>query len=283
MTEELDAQVTAETGAPAPPFAHETSPVIATAPDFARREFALRERMDGPCTYADYRAAALSLGRLNRWTRAYRPAQAFLARVLKHTGVSHEPLHIVDVGCGHGDGLRAIYRWAARRSVPLRLTGIDSNPYAVRLARECDRIEHVSAGTISWLTQDIFETQLDRPADVAISSLLAHHLSDHDIARLLHWKETTARVGWLLSDLRRSERAAQVFTWMSRLLPMNETIAHDGIVSFRRALSLQEWQQLAGAATVTDAGMGRLVIEHQRFTTPSPQVTTAPPQNSPHI
>jgi len=250
-----------ETGAAPPPFVNETPPVIATAPDFSRREFALRELMDGPCTYGDYRSAALSLGRLNRWTRGHRPILEFLAKVLQRTGVDHEPLHIVDTGCGHGDGLREIHRWAAKRSVPLRLTGIDINPYAVRLARERDRVEHVSAGTITWLTGDVFATTLERPADVVISSLLAHHLSDDDISRLMQWNETTARAAWAISDLRRSERAAQIFTWMSKLLPMNETIAQDGVVSFRRALSLEEWKLLAGEAKVIDVGRGRLVVE----------------------
>jgi SAM-dependent methyltransferase len=261
MTNELDAEVTLETGAPPPPCPRESMPEVAAAPNFSRREFALRERMDGPCTYEDYHSAALSLGRLNRWTRGHRPILDFLAKVLQRTGVSHEPLHIVDIGCGHGDGLRTIHRWAAKRSVPLRLTGIDINPYAARLARERDRVEHVSAGTITWLTGDVFATTLERPADVVVSSLLAHHLSDDDILRLIQWNETTARAAWAISDLRRSERAAQVFTWLNKLLPMNETIAHDGVVSFRRALCLEEWKLLAGEAKVIDVGSGRLVVE----------------------
>jgi SAM-dependent methyltransferase len=261
MTEELDAELTAETGAAAPPLPHQTLPERTTTPDFSRREFALRELMDGPCTYADYRSAALSLARLNRWTRGYRPVLEFLARVLQHTGVGHEPLHIVDIGCGHGDGLREIHRWAAKRSVPLRLTGVDINPYAARLARECDRIEHVSAGDITWLTGDLFATQLARPADIAVSSLLAHHLSDEDILRLLHWNETNASIAWAITDLRRSRRAAQVFTWMGRLLPMDRMVAHDGAVSFRRALSIEEWQAISSAALVRNAGRGRLVVE----------------------
>jgi len=268
MTDELDAQVTEETGAPAPPWPHESTPEAASPPDFSRREFALRELMDGPCTYEDYRSAALSLARLNRWTRGYRPILQFLTRVLQHTGVDHEPLHIVDIGCGHGDGLRTIYRWAAKRSVPLRLTGIDINPYAARLARDCDRIEHVSAGTITWLTGDIFSTQLERPADVAVSSLLAHHLSDNNIVRLLHWNESTARVGWAVSDLRRSQRAAHVFDWMTRVLPLDRMVAADGVVSFRRGLSLEEWKRISGEAQVTDTGLGRLVVERLK-TAPS--------------
>ena len=265
MTDEIDAEVTKETGAAAPPRAHERLPEMATITDFSRREFALRELMDEPCTFAQYRAAALSLGRLNRWTRGYKPTLEFLGRVLQRTGVGHEPLHVVDVGCGHGDGLREICRWAAKRSVPLRLTGVDRNPYAARLAKECDRREHVSAGTIAWVTGDVFAVELERPADVVVSSLFAHHLCDEEILRLLRWKEDRARVGWFLSDLRRSERAARMFEWMARVLPMDEMVATDGAVSFRRALSVEEWSRRCVEAdveaSVKDLGVGRVGVE----------------------
>jgi len=108
MTSEEGSSEEMETGAPAPPLPVIPVPVVATMPDFSRREFALRELMDEPCTYADYCAAMQDLAQVNRLTRGYGPTLDFLARVLERTKVGQEPLHIVDVGCGHGDGLREI-------------------------------------------------------------------------------------------------------------------------------------------------------------------------------
>ena len=273
MNIELDAEIDTETHAPAPPWPHETPQPPASTPDFSHREFALRERMDEPCTYATYRAAALSLARLNRWTRGYKPTLDFLTRVLEHTGVTHEPLHIVDAACGHGDTLRHIARWAAKRSIPLRLTGIDINPYATRLARERDRHEHIAPSTITWITADIFTTTLSRPADILLSSLFAHHLPDEAIPQLLHWNQTTARIAWLISDLRRSQRAANTFAHISKILPLHPMVTHDARISFRRALSLQEWQahclQTNITAQIKDTGTGRLTVERINHSTPS--------------
>ena len=266
MNTELDAEIDTETQAPAPPWPHDFSPPPSTTPDFSRRDFALRELMDEPCTYATYRAAALSLARLNRWTRGYKPTLDFLTRILQQTGVTHEPLHIVDAACGHGDTLRHISRWAAKRSIPLRLTGIDINPYATRLARERDRHEHIAPATITWITADIFTTTLHRPADIVLSSLFAHHLPDEAIPQLLHWNQTTARIAWLISDLRRSQRAAKTFSWITKLLPLHPMVTHDAQISFRRALSLQDWQnhclQTNIPAQIKDPGLGRLTVEH---------------------
>jgi 2-polyprenyl-3-methyl-5-hydroxy-6-metoxy-1,4-benzoquinol methylase len=259
-----DANEWDEAGAAAPPRPQDAVEQSVGPADFSRREFALREWMDGPSTFAEYCAGALDLERVNRATRGYKPTLDFMERVVAKTGVGDEPLHVLDVGCGHGDGLRAIYRWAAKRSVPLRLTGVDLNPYAARLARECDRKEHVSAGTIAWITGDVFEVRLERPPDVIVSSLFAHHLPDEAVLQLLRWKAKMARVAWMVSDLRRSERAAEGFAWLAWLLRWDAMVKHDGAMSFRRAMTVEEWREHLREAgvrgEVKDVGLGRLRV-----------------------
>jgi SAM-dependent methyltransferase len=238
-----------------------------SAPDWSHREFALEEWMDGPCTYEEYSQAALDLERVNRLTLGYRLARRFLERVVEQVGT--ESLHVVDVGCGHGDGLRAIYKWAARKKISLRLTGVDVNPYAARLAEECDRRAGIPAGSITWLTADAFAAKFAAPVDVAISSLFAHHLSDAAIVALLRWNETTARAGWLVNDLRRSERAATGFKWLTRVVGSCAMVKHDGVVSFRRALTVEEWRERCAEASVEadvwDVGLGRLCVERLKI------------------
>jgi len=251
------------TGAGEPVFA---VPESASAADFSRREFALRELMDEPCTFAEYRRAALDLAQVNRVTGGYRPTLRFMERVLAGRKVGYEPLHVVDVGCAQGAMLREIQRWAARRSVPLRLTGVDMNPYAARLARECDRREHVAAKSIAWVTADAFAIQLEHPVDVVLSSLFTHHLSDADVVRFLRWSEATARVGWFVSDLERSERAALWFGWMARVMRWDRMVKADGPVSFRRAFSTGDWEGYLREADVAGAQVfsvrpGRLCVE----------------------
>jgi len=238
-----------------------------STPDWSRREFDLQEWMDGPCTYEEYAHGALDLERVNRLTWGYRPALKFLARVLAQT--DSKPLHVVDVGCGHGDGLRQIYRWAARRGIALKLTGVDINPYAARLAQECDRRAGIAAGSIAWVTANAFEAGFDAPVDVAMSSLFTHHLNDAAIVELLRWNEATARAGWLVNDLRRSERAAKGFKWLTRVTGSCAMVKHDGAVSFRRALTMDEWRERCAQADVdarvVDVGLGRLCVERLKI------------------
>ena len=264
-----EARDEAETGAAAPPF-----PVIGGlgaggAVDFSRREFALRELMDEPCTFADYSAAARDLAKVNRWTRGLKPTLEFLSRVVERTGVGHEPLHVVDVGCASGDSLRGIARWAAARSLPLKLTGVDLNPYAARLAKICDREEGVESGRIAWVTADAFAVPLEKPADVVVCSLFTHHLRDEAVVEFLRWCEATARAGWFVNDLERSERAARWFARMAWAMRWHRFVKFDGPVSFRRAFSKGDWERMLGEAGVEGARVfgvrpGRVCVERLR-------------------
>jgi len=238
-----------------------------SAPDWGRREYELEEWMDGPCLYEEYSRAAQDLEEVNFLTLGYRPTRRFLERAVQKAGQG--PLHVIDVGCGHGDGLRWIYRWAKHKKIPLRLTGVDINPYAARLSRECDRLARIPEGSIARITADAFAAEFEEPVDVALSSLFAHHLSDAAIVELLRWNEATARVGWMVNDLRRSPRAAIGFKWLTRLIGSCPMVKHDGAVSFRRALSMEEWgercEQAAVPANVVDVGLGRLCVERMKI------------------
>ena len=221
--------------------------------DWTRRAPGLTERMDGPLTYAEWHAASRDIARINRWTRAYAPTIRFLERVVAKRGVGYEPLHIVDVGCGHGDVLRRVAQWAAQRSVAVRLTGIDLNPYAARAARQCCREEHFPPGAVDWVTADIFAAQLPLEADVVISSLFTHHLLDADVARFLAWSETHARWGWIVNDLARSERAYKIFGWAARLMRVHPLVIEDGLISLQRAFVPEDWHQSLQDSRITGA------------------------------
>ena len=161
----------------------------------------LPELMDGDCSYEDFRGCLRSLEQINRWLLGYRPTLAWLKR-LPH-GL-RDPVHIVDVGSGGGDLLRQIAGWARRRGIAVQLTGIDLNPYAARAAAESTPKEL----GIAWVTGDALEYRPEKPVDIVVSSLMAHHLEDEEIIALLRWMEATAQVGWFINDLERSEWSA---------------------------------------------------------------------------
>jgi hypothetical protein len=224
--------------------------------DFKRRASPrqLPELMDGECSYEDFRDCLRSLEQVNRWFLGYRPTLGWLQQLPRGLG---EPVHIVDVGSGGGDLLRQIAGWARRRDIAVKLTGIDLNPYAARVAAERTPAEL----GIEWVTGDALEYRPDKPADIVVSSLMAHHLEDEEIVGLLRWMEATARVGWFLNDLERSERTAKMFGWAAGLLWWHRFVRHDGPVSFQRAFVHEDWVRLLAAADVPQEAA---TVEHWR-------------------
>jgi trans-aconitate methyltransferase len=225
----------------------------------------LPELMDGDCSYEDFRECLRSLERINRWLLGYRPTLAWLERLVSARLLSARPgpVHIVDVGSGGGDLLRQIADWARSRRIAVQLTGIDLNPYAAHAARESTPKDL----KITWVTGDALLYQPERPIDIAVSSLMAHHLEDDEIIALLQRMEATARLGWFINDLERSWWSSQMFSWLAKLARWHRFVHHDGPVSFRRALRAADWVRLLATAEVPQAAVtveqwrpGRLCI-----------------------
>ncbi len=237
--------------------------------DFSERAN-LTEWMDEPCTFEEFRACLRDLAAVNRVTFAYRPTRIWLDRLIARLGrerLQQRPLHIVDVGSGQGDMLRYLARWASRRSIRVRLTGIDLNPYAARAASLIP-----SPGVlIDWRTGDAFSFAPGEGIDVVISSLFTHHLPEREIVRFLRWMEQNALYGWFINDAYRAEASYRVFrllAWAARWHPF---VRHDGPVSIRRSFRQADWVrylELAeidlGAVSIEGFWPGRLCVGRLR-------------------
>jgi SAM-dependent methyltransferase len=204
----------------------------------------LPELMDGDVSYEDFRDCLRSLETVNRWLLGYRPTLAWLDQVVP---TSSDPVHIFDVGCGGGDMLRQIAGWARKRGIAVQLTGIDLNPFAARAASESTPKEL----GITWVTGDAMLYRPEKPVDIVISSLMAHHLENDEIVALLGWMEATVQVGWFVNDLERSKRSSRMFGWVR----WHWLVRHDGPVSFRRAFREEDWVRLLAAAEVPQASV----------------------------
>lgn len=219
----------------------------------------LPELMDGDCSYEDFRGCLRSLEQINRLFLGYRPTLAWLEKLTHASAdkVSRDPVHIVDVGCGGGDLLRQIAGWARRRGIPVQLTGIDLNPFAARAAAESTPKEL----GIAWVTGNALDYRPDKPVDIVVSSLMAHHLEDDEIVTFLRWMEATAQAGWFINDLERSEWSCRMFVGAERIVRWHRFVRHDGPVSFRRAFRNEDWVRLLAAAEVPRQAV---TVEHWR-------------------
>jgi SAM-dependent methyltransferase len=207
----------------------------------------LTEKMDAPCSREELRACLRDLARLNRWFLGYRPLLRWLDSVPTTPAVKipiNTPLHIVDIGCGYGDALRRVERWAHARGVAVELTGIDLNPDAVAIAAEATS----PTSGIHWVAADVFSWQPDKPVHLIVTSLFTHHLAEPDLIRFLKWMELHAELGWFVNDLSRAAVPYHLLRIFSKLAGLHHFVQHDGPVSIARSFIPEDWQRMCAAA-----------------------------------
>ncbi len=205
--------------------------------------------MDQPCALADLRACLRDISRVTALTGGYRPTMQWLNHVYAVMPVQPRPVHIVDVGCGYGDFLRRIHRWAQDRNLPVTLTGIDLNPDAVQVARAA-----TIPGTVTYLAGNAHDFHPPQGIDLVISSLVMHHLETREIVDMLDWMESNARLGWFINDLHRQELPYHAFRLLARFMPWHRFVKHDGPVSILRSFRQQDWTQMLKAAAIPQSG-----------------------------
>lgn len=218
-----------------------------STPDFRHRA-QLDELMDQPSSRDELRACLRDLARTNRWTMAYRPLLHWLDTLTAAFSTIAEPLRILDVGCGYGDGLRRIGQWARAKNIAVALTGLDLNPNTTAIAAEAGP---ASSG-IQWISGDVLEFTPRKPLHLVVSSLFTHHLAEDQIVRFLRWMELHAALGWFINDLSRAAVPYHFFRIFSKLARLHPFVQHDGPVSIARAFVPGDWRRMCAAAGLSE-------------------------------
>lgn len=207
------------------------------------------EQMDAPgLPAADYAALLVDLARVNAVTLAARPTLGFLRRLAR----PGDKLRILDVGFGHGDMLRRIARWAARRRVAVELHGIDLNPRSAEVARAATPADlpiRYAAGDYADFAGGGW--------DVILSSLVAHHMSHGQLVAFLRFMEAEAARGWLVNDLHRHALPHRGFPLLARAMGWHRIVREDGTLSIARSYRPGEWPPILAEAGVEAARIFR--------------------------
>ncbi len=139
-------------------------------------------------TPEDFAACLADLATVNIVTLAKGPTLRWLARATRHLPQGSK-ISVLDIGFGHGDMLRAIWRWCRKRGFQAELRGFDLNPLSEPAARQAT----VPGMKIDFRTGDVFSLPEDERVDFIISSLVTHHMTDPQIVAFLRWMNRPSR------------------------------------------------------------------------------------------
>lgn len=210
--------------------------------DFSQRSNE-QEIMDGGIgSFELFDESLKQIEAVNHLTLGYRPLLSWVDRQLQ----SHEPrpVTILDVGCGRGDLLRRIWSLARKKTVTVRLTGVDIDSWSAPAARQATP-EYMD---IDYRIGNVFD--MDIEADFIVCSHVTHHMKNEELVAFIRWLEAHGRRGWFIGDLHRhpiSFILAKMFLWLA---PVNSMIRNDGPVSVARAFTAKDWREILKQAGV---------------------------------
>jgi SAM-dependent methyltransferase len=178
------------------------------------------------------------MARANRWLGANRDIQRRVQSWIRSLPPGYVP-RVLDVATGGADLPRLLQRWSEREGRALTVLASD-------VSREVLRIAQIEAQSkpIQFLQCDALALPFaDDGVDIVTCTQALHHFSRDAAVRLLRELARVARIGVIVSDLRRSYLAY----WGARLLaygPVSPLSRHDGPLSVLRAYTPSELTSL---------------------------------------
>lgn len=206
----------------------------------------LTERMDDPdCDRALLADALDALAAANRFFGGQRAVGERVEEIL--AGTEPGPLRVLDVGAGGGDVSGRLGRALRRRGRVPRFVLADVHAGVLELCRERTRaIGGDTARHTTYVRLDGARLPFEDDAfDIALSSATLHHLDDSGAARLLSELDRVSRLGWVVTDLRRSGATLLAVRLLASTLWRARPYARaDGPVSVRRSFTVPEVRRL---------------------------------------
>jgi 2-polyprenyl-3-methyl-5-hydroxy-6-metoxy-1,4-benzoquinol methylase len=159
-----------------------------------------------------------------------------------------QPLRIADLGCGGGDMLMLMSRWAKKKKLDYQLVGIDANAFILNYARQ----HTLHEAHITYLLQNIFSEEFTTHTfDIVTCTLFCHHFTDEELIRLLSRLRQQTRLGIVINDLHRHWLAYHSIAWLTRWFSRSYLVRHDAKLSVWRAFHRHELERIIRAAGFT--------------------------------
>jgi 2-polyprenyl-3-methyl-5-hydroxy-6-metoxy-1,4-benzoquinol methylase len=184
---------------------------------------------------------------LNLWLGFNRSLFKTIQKIVQ-TRLNNKPVVIADIGCGGGDTLRYISKWAAKKRINSKLIGFDANQNIINYASQSS----LTYSNIQFKTHDILNQTLNENHDIVIISHLCHHLSNENIIKLVTTLSLSTNTAIIINDLHRHRLAYIGIRLITSIFGFSYITKHDGPLSVLKAFRKNEMisllQQLQNAS-----------------------------------
>jgi ubiquinone/menaquinone biosynthesis C-methylase UbiE len=183
---------------------------------------------------------------INTWLGGNAITLSGLGKLLKDID-PQRTLMVADIGCGSGDLLIRMAKWARSNNRKLQLIGFDANPHIVAYARKQTR----AFPEITIQEANIFSPEFQNQTfDVITATLVLHHFRESELVELLRLFQRQARLGVVINDLHRHPLAYHSIRLLTRLFSRSPMVQFDAPLSVARSFSRADWLSLLQKAGI---------------------------------
>ncbi|GAB3193995.1 2-polyprenyl-3-methyl-5-hydroxy-6-metoxy-1,4-benzoquinol methylase [Pontibacter aydingkolensis] len=182
---------------------------------------------------------------INNWLGGHK---VVLDALEKPDLAGYQTIRIADIGCGGGDTLKSIAKWARRKQITVELEGIDANDFMVKYARTCC----ADYPEISITQYDVFsEAFSEKKYDIVVCSLFCHHFTNTQLIEMFRQLHSQAQHKVIINDLHRHWLAYYSIKYITAVFSGSRLVKNDAPLSVWRAFKREELEQLVQQAGIT--------------------------------
>ena len=156
---------------------------------------------------------------------------------------------LADLGCGGGDIMVQMAKWARKEEIDASFVGIDANKNIVEYATA-----HTNAyPEITYQAINIFSDEFKSQSfDIIHCCLFAHHFTSQQLASLFRQFRKQAKVGVIINDLHRHPLAYWSITLLTSLFSKSMMVRNDAAISVARGFKKGELKEILEQAGITE-------------------------------
>jgi len=182
-----------------------------------------------------------NINKINRWLGGDLPTLSAIKKLV----MGKDFVRVIDVGSGGGGMCRNVSALLTRMGVEHNVTGVDINEDSLLIARK----RSVDYPNVEFKKVDIFSRQFrEMDADIIISTLTFHHLTNQQINELVDNSLCREKVVLIVNDLHRSKLAFYLFRIVSYIFSLHFVNRYDGLISILRSFKRNDLQAFESQA-----------------------------------
>ncbi len=156
---------------------------------------------------------------------------------------------LADLGCGGGDIMIEMAKWARKKKMDVKFVGIDANPNIVHFAQtNSAQFPEIRYEAVNILSEEFKNLKVD----IIHCCLFVHHFTKTELIQLFRQFKDQARLGVIINDLHRHPLAYWSIKFLTRLFSKSAMVRNDASISVARGFKKKELTLILKEAGITE-------------------------------